>query len=643
MIKHGVVMVTLLILTLSLLGVVSASDITASDVDTQSINQEDTRVEVVETAVDSVDDVEVSASISSSDDKVSAEDISSDGDKSLVEDVSSDGDEPWIEDISSDEGLLDEEAVSIDENDDVLSYGESESYSSYGESEYDVKNTDLISLSSDLIMSGEIDDGFEDVNYILGYDVTTSAGKLLDFESADDILVIVAVDSVKINNVAIRNVLNGIIDASNGYVAENGNLITLSSLKSDLIDIAFFIRKCESLTMAFYKNGAITSICSGDESSVNPAGLWNDLSLLLGEDELIGLLDSWTNGDLKGILSGEYQGYFASEQLFEQNMIQTLLGCNNELGLSFKNSKENLLGVPRDTNDNAVIWYWDNVSDKISYIGVDSSKNESLSRFDMENNTSENGMITELGYNKSNSNEMLKIENKLNPYKTRIKSSYKLTSADIKQIGVDASKKAIAYFKSRGINVKKDYENFYILTSAGFAKINGVNTIRAIDGIIEVFGTKIIKNMYLIDTSIWKDLIFYFIWVNSADEMEFISYSLKYDIGAKKLIVDSKSKEQGDNLAYLLGLYAKGSEPDDFPSRGYLDLCPFELVIKDKNNTNNTKLSNATKASDRNRSNNVSLPESKLPKARVNPYNIAYTLVSMFMVCSIFGVSYSKR
>ena len=40
MIKHGVVMVTLLILTLSLLGVVSASDeITASDVDL-SLNHE---------------------------------------------------------------------------------------------------------------------------------------------------------------------------------------------------------------------------------------------------------------------------------------------------------------------------------------------------------------------------------------------------------------------------------------------------------------------------------------------------------------------------------------------------------------------------------------------------------------------------
>ena len=48
MIKHGVVMVTLLILTLTLVGVVSASDITASDVDLQSFNQENAQVEIDE-------------------------------------------------------------------------------------------------------------------------------------------------------------------------------------------------------------------------------------------------------------------------------------------------------------------------------------------------------------------------------------------------------------------------------------------------------------------------------------------------------------------------------------------------------------------------------------------------------------------
>ena len=74
MIKHGVVMVALLILTLCLLGTVCASeDITASDVGSGlSWGHENTRIEVTESEGLSVNDVEVDHSISfDSDDKVS--------------------------------------------------------------------------------------------------------------------------------------------------------------------------------------------------------------------------------------------------------------------------------------------------------------------------------------------------------------------------------------------------------------------------------------------------------------------------------------------------------------------------------------------------------------------------------------------
>jgi hypothetical protein len=646
MIKHGVVMVTLLVLTLSLLGVVSASDITSSDVALQSLNQEDSQMGIVESSVESYGDVESVVSVSSSDDAVLSEDISSSGDELLVEDISQGNGEALVEDVSSSESEpLFDDAVSIDESDYVLSY-EVESYTSYDELDYGVENLDSISPSGDFVALGAIDNNLIDENYKLGYDVTTVAGELVDFESADDILVILTVDSIKISDVAVENVLNGIIDASNGYVTKNGNLITLSSLKSDLIDIAFFIRKCESLYRVFYENGAITSICSDDESSEISASLWEKVSLLLNDDGLVIIENSGTNGDFKGVMAGEYQRHFLTEQVFGQDLIQTLLGCNNELGLS----DNNLLGVSRDTDDNGLICYVNNISDNISYVGVD-SYNESLIGFSMENKTSETGMITVLSYNQSNSDK--KVENNLNPdiNKTRFKSSNKLTSADIKQIGVDASKKALAYFKSRGINVKKDYGNLYVLTSAGYAKINGVNTGRAIDGIISVFGPEIRKNIYLIHTSLWKDLIFYFIWVNSANNREYISYSLKYDAGANELVEDAKSKSEGDYFAYQMGLYTKGSvEPDNHDNHDLPQECiSFDIVDKitsvnkDRNNTNNnTNASNVTNASDANII-NVSLPESNLPKSKVNPYNIVYTLVSILLVCGIFGVSYSKR
>jgi hypothetical protein len=632
MIKHGVVMVTLLMLTLCLLGVVSASDVISSDVDMQTIDQVDSQVETVESSVESSGDVEDSVSISSGDEKSLVEDASCADGKLSMEDVS----------LSEDETIF-EDTVSMCEDSDALSY---EVESSYGDAVYVFEKMNPISPGADLITSGVI--GYNkcvDENYKLGYDATTVVGNLVDFESADDVLVILPADSI--NDVAVENVLNGIIDASNGYVTKNGNLITLSSLKSDLIDIAFFIRKCESLTMSFYKNGAITSICSDDASSDVSAGLWNELSLLLDELDSMRSDSSWTNGDIKGVVSGEYQRYFLNEWIFGQNLIQTLLGCNNEFGLSFRDSNREILGVSKDTDDNGLICYVNNVSDNISYVGVDSYQ-KSLIGFSMENKTSENGMITVLSYNQSNSNK--KVENYLNPdiNKTRAKTSVKLTSADIKQIGVDASKKALAYFKSRGIDVNKDYGKLYVLTSAGYAKINGVNTLRAVDGIIEVFGPKIRENIYLIHISLWKDLIFYFIWVNGANNEEYVSYSLRYDTGENRLVVDSKSKCEGDLFAYLMGLYAKPSvnphEHDwDLPETACWDINQLDLVNINRNNTNNnTNVSKATKSSDANVT-HVSLPESDLPETKINPYNILYTLVSMLMVCTIFGVSYSKR
>lgn len=143
-----------------------------------------------------------------------------------------------------------------------------------------------------------------DVDYKLGFDVTTLVYELFNLESAEDILVITAADPVEIDDVTTENVLNGIMDASNGYVTyDKGNLITLSSLKSDLISIAFFIKKEESLTMAFYNNGAITSLCSGDESSEKSVNLWDKVvnyGLMLLEKVLLAMkvLSIFYLGDL---------------------------------------------------------------------------------------------------------------------------------------------------------------------------------------------------------------------------------------------------------------------------------------------------------------------------------------------------------
>ncbi|MEE1129466.1 MAG: hypothetical protein UHW99_05725 [Methanobrevibacter sp.] len=584
MIKHGVVMVTLLILTLSLVGIVSASNITASDVEMQSFDQDNIQIEITENnELSSVDESSVSLS--------GDVELSSDDSVSLSGDV----------ELSSDD------SVAVLSDDDLISDGLGNSFKFN-----------------------------KDTDYELGFDATTSACNLLDFQSADDILVIASVDSSKIDDVTIKNAINGIIDASNGYITyEKGNLITLSSLKSDLIDIAFFSRKCEFLTMVFYENGVMSSIFSGNASSEVSVGLWDEIKYSL------------TDGIVNGVFCDK-QKHFLTEQIFEQELIQTLFGCNM-LEEPIVNADECLLGVSMDSDDNAVVWISE-ISDNNVYIG-DSIGNESLIGLSMENNASENGMIAVMSYDQSNFNDMLKIENKLNPDINRASGSkdsdlVKLTSAEIKQIGVDAANDALVYFKSQGINVKKDYSRFYILTSAGYAKINGLNTKKAINGLLEVFRSKISKNVDLIQIPLWKDLIFYFIWVNDADKKDFVSYSLKYDPNVGELVESSKARKQGDKIVYILELFDNYNENHNYHNNGLI--LPVEFghnfisPVSKVNITGNTNATNATNSS------NASVKQTFLPKdelhsSKVNPFNILYTLVSIFMVCTIFGISYSKR
>ena len=628
MIKHGVVMVTLLILTLTLVGVVSASDITASDVDLQSFNQENAQIEI--------DNNEISALEESSDSLLGEKEYSVEisADENSLSDVCE------CVEISADEDLV--SYAGMDESDDSYSYDDLVSYAGVDESsdsqfvDMELLNQNLLGNSLNILNEFDSFKFNKDAAYELGYDVTTSACNLLDFKSADEILVIATADSNEIDNVAIKNTINGIIDASNGYITyEKGNLITLSSLKSDLIDITFFSRKCESLTMVFYENGAITSILSDDVSSEISAGLWDYINNLLAD------------GIAKGVLSDELE-HFLTEQVFEQNLIQTLFGCN-KLGGHAINTDECLLGVPMDSDEDAVIWSFNSSDDNVY---INDSINESLIGLSMENNTSENGMIAVMSYDQSNSKEMLEIENNLNPDIDELgagkdKSSAKLTSAEIKQIGVDAAYKALAYFKSRDINVKKDYNKFYILTSAGYAKVNGVNTKKAIDGLIEVFGLEISKNIDLIQTPLWKDLIFYFIWVKDANNKDFVSYCLKYYPGVGKLIESSEHKKQGDYFVYLLELFDDNREThhgSDFTP----DTIDFaDKIVKHASTVNKTNVTKNKTASNATNSSNISVNQADLPgeipRSNVNPYNIIYTLVSILFVCGIFGVSYSKR
>ena len=635
MIKHGVVMVTLLILTLSLLGVVSASDeITASDVDL-SLNHENTQIEVT-------NDEYVSVSNFKSSD---LNDIKSSGDD-IEEDIPIYLNSKNVVEIEN--GAL----SSCIGADFLLSSNDAgvEGIVFVSDVELFDKGDNNISIPVD-VASMEIESDLSDDAYKFGHDITGSANEISHFESADGILVIAEVGENEIDNVAVENVLNGINDASNGYVTyRKGNLIKLSSMESGLINIAFFIKKGEFLTMVFYKTGDITPIYSNNVGPQDSVGLWMKLEEFLSDDGAPSSVKSLSDGLLEDVLSSDSNVYHDFAALTpELGLVQTLLeyNLNDDTDLPLDNTGKYIIGVSGDSDDNAFIWY---APDKSAYFGVDSNDNKMIG-YNLEDNTFQSRMITVMSYDQTDIKEM--VENNLNPDESVMNETFnaagELTPNDIRQIGMDAGKKALDYFKSQGIDVDKYYQNFYVLTSAGHVKVSGLDTYGAIEGIIDVFGYEICKNLISINTPLWKDLVFYFLWVSSADSDNIVSYGLKYVSESGKLIESGEVKRQGDAIAYDLGLYGKHPAPapkhhTHYPQYVYpYDVCGLSLM--GNNMANNTNITNQTNASSPNLSDVKKLEPKKVekPAGGGSPYNILYNVVAIIIICVIFGASYSKR
>lgn len=212
-------------------------------------------------------------------------------------------------------------------------------------------------------------------------------------------------------------------------------------------------------------------------------------------------------------------------------------------------------------------------------------------------------------------------------------------------LGRNASLKALDYFKSQGINIEEGYPDLYVLTSAGMVNLNGTSTYGAIIAISMVLGYGLNENIIPIQDPLWQDLIFYFIWINSADKKDISSYALKYDEKSSELVESDEIKSEGDNIAYTMGLYEKSEHPDKPDSHKRHCPVPRHLKLFDVNG-----LVNATDVNATNNVTNATIGENKkdeLPKFSVaydgNPFNLLYIIISIIMVSIIFGVGYSRR
>ena len=209
----------------------------------------------------------------------------------------------------------------------------------------------------------------------------------------------------------------------------------------------------------------------------------------------------------------------------------------------------------------------------------------------------------------------------------------------IKEIGINASIKALNYFKSQGINIQKGYPYLYVLTSASKVKINDTSTEGAIDGISEVLGLELNKNIFPIHNPLWQDLIFYYLWVNSIDNTDICSYALVYD---SELSVSNDIKKQGDDMAYKMGLYKKHFPPKN----NYYNNIGKKMINRFIYETNVNSTDTTNKTDDNINATVVGNYKENIPNSIAfsgNPFNLVYTAIAIIILLGIFGAGYSRR
>ena len=305
--------------------------------------------------------------------------------------------------------------------------------------------------------------------------------------------------------------------------------------------------------------------------------------------------NSWNNASLiTGISSNDTLNKKPHDTGFISN--QNNYNFYPQIDLPLEYASDTLLSASRDFDDNAFIWS-ENPGEK-AYVTVD--------------------MV-----NKS-TDEVLDLS---------------LNENVIKEISVNASIKALDYFKSQGIYIQKSYPYLYVLTSAGEVKINNTSTESAIDGISEVLGLELNKNIFPIHTPLWKDLIFYYLWVSSTDNTDICSYALAYD---SELHVSNDIKKQGDHIAYKMGLYEKYFPPQNnyhkIVGKNIINRFISEFINSTNTTTNKTDSNNNTTV--------VSNLKENIPNSITfsgNPFNLVYTAIAVIILLAIFGAGYSRR
>lgn len=222
-------------------------------------------------------------------------------------------------------------------------------------------------------------------NYKLGRTVTQKANQILNFSGADSVLVITTAGVPKLNGETSEDCIEGILNQANGFISYGkGNLLMLRQTANDPVDFAFIAKKGNTLTTVIFRNGSTKPAYIGTISENMTHAQWNAYVKNVTTENgfsFASLANAWAAGAPNDVLreaafhghvcQGTLGGYTITRALLQYYPpVQATMGGPGSPGdvTSYK-----ILGVPGDSDDDAVLYFLDATPGKSGYVGYDTT------------------------------------------------------------------------------------------------------------------------------------------------------------------------------------------------------------------------------------------------------------------------------
>ncbi|HHT19203.1 MAG: FmdE family protein [Methanobacterium sp.] len=223
-------------------------------------------------------------------------------------------------------------------------------------------------------------------NYKLGREVTAKADKLLGLSGAkaSDVLVITTAGITKRDGTTTEDCIEGVLNGLGGKVTfGQGNLLILRKSSTDPVDFAFIKKNGNSIQAVFFLKGSTTPVYQGTISQDMKVAQWNNLVKKVGGTNAFtytSLANAWKAGAPADLLrEAAFHGHMCQGTISGYAIAHVLLDYyppvkdTQNPGSPYDVSAYKIIGVPGDSDDDALINFLNTTPGKGGYAGYDTT------------------------------------------------------------------------------------------------------------------------------------------------------------------------------------------------------------------------------------------------------------------------------